>query len=643
MASFLLLLSLSFVPSHRSFRLSLISRLSSSPIAAAGNNPHRHRQHLLSRCPLVASLQLRVNAHDDLLLSTTNQSEALLQLIAFGEKWQFKQRDNNSVIDRIDLLTQQDGYEPVPGCMATVKVKVEAEIDPSKDRVNEREDFTQRRVRVRGMADSRVALGMLAYLSHELQGKTVYEVLDYCATRSERTEVLRKMLPPGRLNGFDNMVGVIQRQTTRLLEHETQIAVPNPPIPTIDARQDEIAVLLSGGVDSSVVLAELVRQAHKVRAYYLKIWLEDEIAHLNQCPWEEDLQYAMAVCKQLSVPLETLSLQKEYWEHVVAYTLHECKQGRTPNPDIMCNAYVKFGMFQEYVGKFHRKIATGHYAQTVTLSAKDDDDYSVKELKKALCEKWGYNVHQVCATSNKILLRQSPDPIKDQSYFLCNLSQEQLQRCMFPIGHLQKEQVRTLASDAVHNLPTQLRKDSQGICFLGKLKFDDFIRHYLGEQSGEIRDYVTNEVLGYHKGLWFHTQGQRKGLGPVLSASGCVHRGPWYVASKDIESNVLYVTNNVTVIDAPRLTFTVPVDEFNWLLGEAPPVLTTGNSPLRVRLKLRHGPTMYDGTMMVDSNNHQLYRITLDKKDKGIAPGQFAAIYEGDVCLGAGVINNIGL
>ena len=194
-------------------------------------------------------------------------------------------------------------------------------------------------------------------------------------------------------------------------------------------------MLLSGGVDSSVALKLLLDQGYTVRAFYLKIWLEDEIAHLNECPWEEDLTFAQQVCSQLNVPLEAISLQKEYWREVVSYTFQEAKQGRTPNPDVMCNSRIKFGVFFDYIGRYFSKVATGHYAQV------DTDEEGIATLLT------------------------SPDPIKDQSYFLSNLNQSQLSKCLFPIGHLKKEKVRVLAEQ--FELATQRRKDSQGICFLG--------------------------------------------------------------------------------------------------------------------------------------------------------------------------------
>jgi len=308
---------------------------------------------------------------------------------------------------------------------------------------------------------------------------------------------------------------------------------------------DTVAVLLSGGVDSSVALSLLLQQGYKVKAFYLKIWLEDEIAHLNECPWEEDLQYAQSVCDLLNVTLETVSLQSEYWKEVVQYTLAEARRGRTPNPDVMCNSRIKFGMFYDYVGKYYYKVATGHYAQVRPKNSELKKNHKSTSISESEPE-----------PEPEVELFCSPDLVKDQTYFLCNLRQDQLAKALFPIGHLAKSQVRVLAEQ--FNLPTKTRKDSQGICFLGKLKFDDFIEFYLGKQPGEIRDYLTGDVIGKHNGLWFHTIGQRKGLG-LLLFPGTIHLGPWFVASKDPARNLLFVTNQLEVRKSDIDTFCSPI------------------------------------------------------------------------------------
>eukprot|EP01033_Poteriospumella_lacustris_P003841 gene3842-2726_t len=556
--------------------------------------------------------------------------QSLVNLIELGDRWLATKTERHL---NINTLSEKDGYTTVPGCMAAVKMRISTAQSVISD--------------VTGTADSRVALGMLAYLSMELQGKEIASVLKLDPQQFCRDLGVSDLLPPGRLNGFQNMLRTVQQmlqpqrppqQLDRPASATTEPEQPAPPSSSVfineptavraapatstaatGPRHDEVAVLLSGGVDSSLALKLLKDQGVPVRAYYLKIWLEDEVAHLNECPWEEDLSYAQQVCAQLGVPLETLSLQKEYWQHVVQYTLHEVRQGRTPNPDIMCNSRIKFGMFYEYVHQRHSLIATGHYArlesyaQSSIFGRLDHSQLSADDLDQY------------------VIMRRSPDPVKDQSYFLSNLRQDQLQRCRFPIGAFEKETVRALARE--NSLPTMLRKDSQGICFLGKLSFNDFLGHYMGKSPGDIRHYVTGDLVGRHEGLWFHTVHQRKGLGPLLNNDNH-HAGPWFVVSKDMEQNVLYVTNDMRFVDTPRRLFHVP--EVRWQV--APPVGLAEGVTLDVRL--RHSPQVAAGRVTLASPNGcpSDVRVELVELDRGIAPGQFATFYLGDYCLGAGMI-----
>ncbi len=349
------------------------------------------------------------------------------------------------------------------------------------------------------------------------------------------------------------------------------------------------AVLLSGGVDSSTALAELVRQGLPVTAFYLKVWLEDELDHLGDCPWEEDLAYARAVCERFDVELRVVPLQLEYYERVVSYTLEELRSGRTPSPDIFCNERIKFGAFLDYLLEHERdeemKIATGHYARIL-----DRGDH--------------------------VELGRSPDPVKDQTYFLSHLHQDQLRRIAFPIGSLDKDEVRRRAHEL--DLPNKDRRDSQGICFLGRIRYPEFIRHYLGEQPGDIVELETGRVLGPHRGYWFHTIGQRTGLG--------LGGGPWYVVRKDAHANVIYVSHSRNADDRAKRAFVV--SELSW----------TWRPPERDRLlvKIRHGPDLRDAT--VRWIDEQRMEVTMDRADRGVAPGQFAVFYDGEVCLGCGTI-----
>lgn len=349
----------------------------------------------------------------------------------------------------------------------------------------------------------------------------------------------------------------------------------------------KVAVLLSGGVDSSVAL-HLARRAgaRDITAFYLKIWLQEELAFLGDCPWEDDMNNVRAVCEQAGVPLEVVPLQTEYQERVVSFALAELKRGRTPSPDILCNQQIKFGLFFEKIDATFEKVVSGHYAQ-------------------------------VEARGDRCLLKRAPDPVKDQTYFLSRLSQAQLQRLWFPIGGLTKAEVRKLAHEL--DLPNKDRRDSQGICFLGKIKYPEFVRFHLGEKDGDIIEIESGRRLGGHRGVWFHTIGQRQGLG--LGA------GPWYVVGKDLERNRLLVAHADRYRQYARQQFTV--SELHWIAGPpARPDLQT---------KVRHSPHLEPCT--VEQITDDSWQISLANQDQGIAPGQSAVFYDGEICLGCGVID----
>jgi len=352
------------------------------------------------------------------------------------------------------------------------------------------------------------------------------------------------------------------------------------------------AVLLSGGVDSSVALYELLGQGRTdITAYYLKIWLEDELSYLGDCPWEEDLGYARAVCDAAGVPLKVVSLQAEYYERVVEYALQELRVGHTPSPDIFCNQRVKFGAFYDKVGDEVDRVASGHYGVVDRA-----DEAAVRLLR-------------------------SPDHVKDQTYFLSHLSQAQVAKIEFPIGGFFKNNVRELAHR--YNLANQARKDSQGICFLGKIKYNDFVQHYLGEKPGAIVDRETGKKLGVHKGFWFHTIGQRSGLG--------LGNGPWFVVDKDIDANTVFVSHLEHRQQQNRRDFVV--GELTWI--HRPP-----RADEALTCKLRHGPELL-GCRIEAREAESRLAVRLDEGDPGIAPGQFSVFYSGDECLGAGMILSV--
>lgn len=285
-------------------------------------------------------------------------------------------------------------------------------------------------------------------------------------------------------------------------------------------RDKRIAVLLSGGVDSSVVVCELARQGLHPDCFYIKIGPEEQEEW--NCSSEEDLEMATAVAARYGCRLQVVDCHREYWDQVTRYTMEKVKAGFTPNPDVMCNRLIKFGAFDEKMGHDYDLIATGHYAQTEWIAGR----------------KW---------------LTTSPDPVKDQTDFLAQIYDWQLRKALFPIGHMMKEEVRAIAER--EHLVNARRKDSQGICFLGQIDYNEYLRRYLGEQPGDIIEMETGRRIGEHRGLWFHTIGQRKGLG--------LGGGPWFVIRKDVEHNVLYVSHGYDPETAYKQDFRV--HDLHWL------------------------------------------------------------------------------
>ena len=365
-----------------------------------------------------------------------------------------------------------------------------------------------------------------------------------------------------------------------------------------------IAVLVSGGVDSAVVVDLLHKQGHDLHLFYIRIGRDDGE---GDCSADEDIEMCTLIARKYNLPLQVVSLHEEYWNSVMAYTLRTVGEGLTPHPDMMCNKLIKFGYFEERWGHEFDKTATGHYATVIERDG-------------------------------KYWLGTAADPVKDQTDFLAQISYEQLSHIMFPLGELPKSEVRRLAQEA--HLPNASRKDSQGICFLGKINYSDFIERHLGTKEGPVVEIETGRKIGTHRGYWFYTIGQRKGLG----LSG----GPWFVVKKNVRDNVVYVSNGYNT----RLQYgrEIPVEEMHWitplvkgesqegrgkswLLGER------GEEAMAVAFKTRHTPEFIDGTL------HRLpdggYRIDAQQDVQGIAPGQFAIVYTPDrkICLGSGMIS----
>ena len=366
---------------------------------------------------------------------------------------------------------------------------------------------------------------------------------------------------------------------------------------TLDKPIEETRVIvgMSGGVDSSVSAHLLIEQGYQVEGLFMKNWEEDDTD--EYCAAAEDLKDAQAVCEKLGIKLHTINFATEYWDNVFEYFLEEYKAGRTPNTDIMCNKEIKFKAFLEFacedLGADY--IATGHYVQ------REFRDGHWKMIRGI-------------------------DNNKDQSYFLYTLNEKQLSQTLFPVGHIEKPEVRAIAEKA--NLITHNKKDSTGICFIGERKFKDFLAQYLPAQPGVIES-AEGEAIGQHDGLMYHTLGQRKGL----KIGGLANAGeePWYVVEKDLLRNVLIVGQGH---NHPRLfSKGLIANQLHWVdrkhLAE----------PIKCTVKTRY--RQQDVACTVTKIGEEDYQILFDEQQSSVTPGQSVVFYQGDVCLGGGIINTL--
>lgn len=351
-----------------------------------------------------------------------------------------------------------------------------------------------------------------------------------------------------------------------------------------------IAVLLSGGVDSSVVVHLLCEQGYRPSLFYIKIGKDD--AEYMDCSAEEDLEIASAIARRYGLSLEVVDLHREYWDNVAAYAIDKIRRGLTPNPDVMCNKLIKFGCFERQVGRGFDFTATGHYAATIL-------------------------------EGGKIWLGTALDPVKDQTDFLAQIDHLQVSKLMFPLGGLMKQEVRDIALRA--GLPSAKRRDSQGICFLGKINYNDFVRRFLGERQGDIVELETGKKLGSHRGYWFHTIGQRKGLG----LSG----GPWFVVRKDVDANVVYVSRGYDT--ELQYGHEFRMHDFHFITDNP---WKDAAGEIEVTFKIRHTPEFIKGRLRQTDGN---YRVISEERLQGIAPGQFGVIYDAGsrLCIGSGEIS----
>jgi len=324
----------------------------------------------------------------------------------------------------------------------------------------------------------------------------------------------------------------------------------------------------------------------------------------TDCSWEDDLEIVRHLAHRYDCPLEVVSLHDEYWANVVQYTIDTVRRGLTPNPDMMCNKLIKFGCFEEKWGKDFDFIATGHYATTTFIG-------------------------------DQLYLATAPDPVKDQTDFLAQINFRQVSKLLFPTGHLLKSEVRRIAEEA--HLLSANRKDSQGICFLGKVNYNEFIERALGQKEGLIIERETGKILGKHKGYWFHTIGQRKGLG----LSG----GPWFVVKKNIRRNIILVSQGYDPADQYGEHIGMETCDFishdPWQYAaevrglDAP---LSREESVEITFKVRHTPDFTRGRLSYDPASG--YLIVSEEPIQGIAPGQYAVLYDTEhrICFGSGMI-----
>ena len=389
-----------------------------------------------------------------------------------------------------------------------------------------------------------------------------------------------------------------------------------------------VVVGLSGGVDSSVAAHLLIKEGYEVIGMFMRNWHDESVTLSDECPWIEDSNDALLVAQQLGIPFQVIDLSEAYKSRIVDYMFDEYQRGRTPNPDILCNREIKFDVFLEAAMKLGADfVATGHYCRK---SENEDGSYS---------------------------LLAGIDKTKDQSYFLCQITQNQLSKALFPIGHLEKQEVRKIAMEL--NLVTAEKKDSQGLCFVGKISLPLFLQQQLKAKTGEIIEIpqelpqyelynslkasATNvselaapfiytkdmgTVVGQHQGAYYYTIGQRKGLqigGKPL---------PSFIIGVDTINNLIYTGQSELHNGLNKYALKIEINSINWLNNNA---LFNKNNELSCRVRIRYRQPLQDAILL--RVNGDVF-VLFSKKQKGVTPGQFAAWYQGDELVGSGVIEH---
>jgi tRNA-uridine 2-sulfurtransferase len=370
------------------------------------------------------------------------------------------------------------------------------------------------------------------------------------------------------------------------------------------SKKSRVFVGLSGGVDSSVSAALLKEQGYDVTGVFIKVWQPD---FWGGCTMVADRLDAMRVCAKLNIPFYTLDLEKEYKKEVVDYMIEEYKAGRTPNPDVMCNKYVKFGGFFDWAMKNGADyVATGHYSQVKS-----------------------YKVNKVERTTKKLYkpdklykLLTGADANKDQSYFLWTLTQKQLAKTLFPVGNIEKPEVRKLAKK--FDLPTAVKKDSQGLCFIGKVEMAEFLKHFIKSKDGAVLN-VKGEKIGTHKGAVFYTIGQRHGF--IIDHKNTSEQKSFVIA-KNIEKNTITVSDKFLEEGNTLNNKEIYISEVNW----------TANPPISEQIyeaRIRYRGELYK--CQIEIKNKKT-KVIFKEEIKNCTPGQSIVFYEQDICLGGGII-----
>lgn len=379
-----------------------------------------------------------------------------------------------------------------------------------------------------------------------------------------------------------------------------------------------VFVGVSGGVDSSVSAALLKEHNYDVVGVFIRTWTPDFI----ECTWRDERRDAMRVCAHLNIPFLECDAEEAYKKGVADYMIEEYKKGNTPNPDVMCNREVKFGIFWDFAKKHGADfIATGHYAQVSLIDNNSKIIDTKNSFSNGLAELKAKEIRGPEKKNFSYQLHKSPDSSKDQSYFLWTLTQEDLSHVLFPIGHLEKSEVRKLAEK--YKIPVATKKDSQGVCFLGPLDMKDFLRHYIDSQRGDVLD-EEGGVIGYHEGAVFLTLGERHGFTITKNSQ---NNKPLYVISKDIKNNTITVSSQPTRQDLVGKDSIIKIINTNWIINPEEDKL--------YQAQIRYHGELLNCTISPISPSYGEVKF---EKEVLVDSGQSIVVYDGDICLGGGVV-----